>query len=933
MDKFSLVGNQEISAVEELYKNYLENPVSVEQSWRNFFEGFELARKSYQDSAVSAADETLMSKGSPKKMNIPEGSMWRLKNNLYSHEIRIQKEFRILNLINGYRQRGHLFTRTNPVRKRRTYAPTLDFKNFELEESDLATVFHAGKEIGIGNATLKDIISHLEATYCESVGAEFLYMRQPELIDWLKVRMEKSKNSEYFSPEQQRHIFYHLNIAVSFESFIHRKFVGAKRFSLEGTEALIPALDAIVMHGARLGIEEFVIGMAHRGRLNVLANILEKPYKNIFKEFYATEYEKGISLGDVKYHLGFENIITTDNGEKVKLSLIPNPSHLETVGALAEGMVHARIDHHYNGDFGKIVPISIHGDAAIAGQGIVYEVVQMALLPGYKTGGTLHIVVNNQVGFTTDYLEARSSTYCTDIAKVTRSPVFHVNGDDVEALIFTVKLALEFRQHFHSDVFIDILSYRKYGHNEGDEPRFTQPLLYKIIAEHPNPRDIYAKKLIDTGIMTQAEVEQEIALFDAQLEENYGESMLIDKLNIKNFLVDEYKFYRFPDPCELYQVPTAISETELLKLADKINTLPADKKFFSKIVKLMDERRQLIANNKIDWALGESLAYASLLNEGISVRLSGQDAQRGTFSHRHSALVLEDTGEKYFPLQNISPNQASIAVLNSPLNEYGVMGFEYGYSMAYPQGLTIWEAQFGDFANVAQVIFDQYISSAGEKWGIMNGLVLFLPHGYEGQGPEHSSARIERYLSLCSNYNLHVAVPTTPANLFHLLRRQVIGDVRIPLIVFTPKSLLRHPKVISSLDKLTKGGFEKLIRDDEVKQGKAEVVVFTSGKIYFELLERREKLDKMNVAIHRVEQISPFPVEEVRDIIFNNSQAKRFIWVQDEPANMGVWPYLFRKYPELNLELVSRPESASPAAGLLEKHKRRLERILESVFN
>ena len=904
MDKFSLVGNQEISAVEEMYRSYLENPGSIEQSWRNFFEGFELARKSYHNSEVSEADEN-----------------------------RIQKEFRILNLINGYRQRGHLFTRTNPVRKRRTYSPTLDYRNFGLDESDLDIVFHAGKEIGIGNATLRQIIAYMEATYCESIGAEFLYMRQPELMDWLKVRMESSKNREFFTPDQQKHIFYHLNIAVGFESFIHRKFVGAKRFSLEGTEALIPALDAIIVHGAKLGLEEFVIGMAHRGRLNVLANVLEKPYKNIFKEFYATEYEEGISLGDVKYHLGFENIVTTDDGETVKLSLIPNPSHLETVGALAEGMVRARIDHHYNGDFGKIAPIIIHGDAAIAGQGIVYEVVQMALLPGYKTGGTLHLVVNNQVGFTTDYLEARSSTYCTDVAKVTRSPVFHVNGDDVEALIFTVKLALEFRQHFQSDVFIDILSYRKYGHNEGDEPRFTQPLLYKIIAGHPNPRDIYAHKLIEAGVMTQTEVDQEISKFDSQLEENFEASKSIDKLNIKNFLVNEYKPYRFPEPSEQYQIPTAISKTKLMNLAEKINQLPAEKKFFSKIVKLMEDRGQMISSNKIDWALGELLAYASLLNEGIPVRLSGQDAQRGTFSHRHSALVLEDSGEKYFPLQNISEEQASFSVLNSPLNEYGVMGFEYGYSMAYPKGLTIWEGQFGDFANVAQVIYDQYICSAGEKWGLMNGLVLLLPHGYEGQGPEHSSARIERYLSLCSNYNLHVAVPTTPANLFHLLRRQVIGDVRIPLIIFTPKSLLRHPKVVSSLDQLTKGGFEKLIMDSEVKSGKAEVVVFTSGKIYFELIERREKLDKMNVAIHRVEQISPFPAEEVREIIYSNQQSKRFLWVQDEPANMGVWPYLFRKYPELGLELVSRPESASPAAGLVEKHKRRLERILDSVFN
>ncbi|MCE1199671.1 MAG: 2-oxoglutarate dehydrogenase E1 component [Marinilabiliales bacterium] len=904
MDKFSQVGNQEIGAVEELYQTYLSNPDQLGPGWRHFFEGYEFSRKAYGEVSLASSDE-----------------------------VRIQKEFKILNLINGYRQRGHLFTRTNPVRKRRTYTPTLDYRNFGLGEEDLDQTFHAGNEIGIGSATLAEIIRHLEATYCESIGVEYLYLRQPELIDWLKFRMEKSKNSEEFSPEQQKHIFYHLNIAVSFESFIHRKFVGAKRFSLEGTEALIPALDAMIVHGASLGVEEFVIGMAHRGRLNVLANILEKPYSSIFKEFYATDYEEGISLGDVKYHLGYENTITTDHGERVKLNLIPNPSHLETVGSLTEGMARAKIDHQYHDDDTKIIPVIIHGDSAIAGQGIVYEIVQMSLLPGYKTGGTLHLVVNNQVGFTTDYLEARSSTYCTDVAKVTRCPVFHVNGDDVEALIFTTRMAVEFRQHFHSDVFIDILSYRKYGHNEGDEPRFTQPLLYKIIAQHPNPRDIYAQQLVSSGIMTQGDVETEIKHFDQLLEDNFEQSKLIDKLNIKNFLVSAYENYRFPDPCEKYHVPTSLSEAKLNELAVKINYLPPEKKFFSKIIKLTDERKQMILSGKVDWALAELLAYSSLLDLGIPVRLSGQDAQRGTFSHRHSALVLEDSGEKYFPLNHLSENQAKFNVYNSPLNEYGVMGFEYGYSMTYPKGLTIWEAQFGDFANVAQVIFDQYICSAGEKWGMMNGLVLLLPHGYEGQGPEHSSARIERYLSLCSNYNMHIAVPTTPAGIFHLLRRQAIGNVRIPLVIFTPKSLLRHPKVVSSLQELTSGSFENLILDKQVKSSEAKTIVFTYGKIYYELIERREKLENREVAIHRVEQIYPFPSEEIRDIIYNNNKTNRFLWVQDEPANMGVWPYISRKFPDLHLEVVSRPESASPAAGLVEKHKKRLERILEAVFN
>ena len=904
MDKFSQVGNHEIGAIEELYTNYLNNPQDLDESWRNFFEGFELARKSYDSKSKELVDKS-----------------------------QLEKEFCILNLINGYRQRGHLFTRTNPVRRRRQYTPTLDYRNFGLEENDLKGVFEAGKEIGIGPASLSDIIAHLEQTYCESIGVEYLYMRQPEVIDWLKRRMESSRNSEKLRNEDQREIFKHLKEAAGFENFIHKKFVGAKRFSLEGTEGLIPALNAIIEHGVTLGLEEYVIGISHRGRLNVLANIMEKPYENIFKEFYATEYEDGIVLGDVKYHLGFDKVVTTKNGSKVKLSLLPNPSHLETVAPLAEGMVRAKIDFIHNSNFDKIAPIVIHGDAAIAGQGVVYEVVQMSLLSGYKTGGTIHIVVNNQIGFTTDYLDARSSTYCTDVAKITRSPVFHVNGDDAEAIIFTVKLALEFRQHFHCDVFIDILSYRKYGHNEGDEPRFTQPFLYKAIAQHPNPRDVYANKLIASGVMTQKEILEDIEAFNQHLEEKYEISKSIEKVKIRSFLVEEYKSYRFPEPAEQNFTPTGVSENKLKELAIQINTLPDETNFFGKIVKLLSDRRQLIEDNKVDWALAEQLAFATLLSEGIPVRLSGQDCERGTFSHRHAAIVMEEGNEKYYPLKNIAPDQAKFSVFNSPLNEYGVMGFEYGYSLFYPKGLTIWEAQFGDFSNVAQVIIDQYISSAGEKWGLMNGLVLFLPHGYEGQGSEHSSGRVERMLSLCTNYNMQVMMPTTPANMFHLLRRQVLGNIRIPMIVFTPKSLLRHPLVISPVSHLTSHEFMEIIGDEKVLPGKAEVLVFTSGKIYYELLERREKLERKNFAIIRIEQLYPFPAEEIRSIIFHNPNAKRVLWVQDEPGNMGVWPYIARKYPDLQLELISRAESASPATGLLEKHKRSLERILNTVFN
>ena len=904
MDRFSAVGNQEIGAIEEYYQTYLMHPENVTESWRNFFEGFELARKSYDGKTPGLIDT-----------------------------VKILKEFNILNLINGYRQRGHLFTRTNPVRRRRQYSPTLEVRNFGLDESDLNSVFQAGIEIGIGPATLREIVAHLEQTYCESIGVEYLYMRQPELVEWLKLRMESVRNHQELSPDERKHIFYHLNIATGFENFIHRKFVGQKSFSLEGTECLIPALDAIIEHGVQIGIEEYVIGISHRGRLNVLANILKKPYESIFNEFYGTEYEEGIVLGDVKYHLGYNNEVITDNGSKVKLSLLPNPSHLETVTPLVEGMVRSKIDHNYSGDFNKIASVIIHGDAAIAGQGIVYEVIQMSLLAGYKTGGTIHIVINNQVGFTTDYLDARSSTYCTDVAKITRSPVFHVNSDDAEAIIFTVKLALEFRQRFHSDVFIDILSYRKYGHSEGDEPRFTQPLLYKTIAQHPNPRDIYAKKLIESGLMTQEEIEYEIEAFYKTLEGKYEESTKIRKVKIKNFLVEEYKRYRLPKPHEADKTLTAVSALRLKELARQLNTLPRDKKFFDKIIKVLDNRKQLITENKVDWALAEQLAFGTLLSEGIPIRFSGQDSQRGTFSHRHAAIVIEDTDEKYFPLKNISPDQAPFVIYNSPLNEYGVLGFEYGYAMAFPKGLTIWEAQFGDFSNVAQVIIDQYISSAGEKWGLMNGLVLFLPHGYEGQGPEHSSARIERMLSLCANNNLQIIIPTTPANFFHLLRRHALQKIRIPMVVFTPKSLLRNPVVISPIEHFSSQSFMEVIADEKVLQGAANIIVFTSGKIYYDLFERCEKLERNDVALIRIEQLYPFPSETIRKIIFNNQKVKRVLWVQDEPENMGAWPYISTKFPDLEFELISRRESASPAAGLSEKHKKSLERILNEVFS
>ncbi len=903
MDKFSQVGNQEIAVIEELYASYLADSESLDISWANFFAGFEFARKNFAAGKSTVYDQ------------------------------KIDKEFGILNLIHGYRQRGHLFTKTNPVRSRRKYSPTLDPENFGLQRSDLDTVFQAGNNIGIGPATLRAIIEHLEATYCQSIGVEYVFMRDPELIEWLKVKMESTRNSQVFTPEMQKHVYYHLKLAVGFESFIHKKFVGQKRFSLEGGEVLIPALDAVIGHGAELGISEFVIGMAHRGRLNVLSNILDKPYEHIFKEFVGKEYEQDIAIGDVKYHLGYEDEIDTDSGKKVRVSLMPNPSHLETVSPLVQGMVRSRIDTHYGGDYDKVAPIVIHGDAAIATQGVVYEVIQMSQLAGYKTGGTIHLVINNQVGFTTNYLDARSSTYCTDVAKVTRSPVFHVNGDDVEAIIFTVKLAMEFRQKFHADVFIDILCYRKYGHNEGDEPRFTQPLLYKAIEKHPNPRDIYADKLIALGTFAESEGSELNHEFDLFLEEKYKVSEKIEKVKVRRFLRGEYTDYENPTKTSIHQaIGTGIKKSELIRIAERINKLPTDKKFFKKIDRIVEDRRMMILDNRLDWAMAELLAYGTLLEEGHSVRLSGQDSERGTFAHRHASFVVEETDEKYFPLKNISDKQADFNVFNSLLSEYGVLGFEYGYALTNPKGLTIWEAQFGDFANVAQVIIDQYITSAYEKWGMMNGLVLYLPHGYEGQGPEHSSGRIERFLNQTANNNIQVVVPTTPANMFHLIRRQLHWNIRIPLIIFTPKSLLRHPMVTSTLEELAEGSFYEIIEDIVHKPEDIQKLVFTYGKLYYDLHKRQVEEGITNLTIVRVEQLFPLNTDLIRSVISKYTRLEKILWVQDEPSNMGAWQHIQRFLPDVSFELISRPASASPAGGLMHQHNTRLKKILDTVF-
>ncbi len=885
---------------ENLYRQYKEDPLSVDESWRKFFEGFELGVQS----SDSKPDEHL------------------------------RKEFLVLELIQAYRTRGHLFTKTNPVRQRRKYTPTLDIENFGLSQEDLDTIFHAGETIGIGPARLKDIIAHLDETYCRSLGAEYMFIRVPERVRWLQERMESSKNQPQLTLDEKKQILHKLNQAVVFEMFLHKRYLGQKRFSLQGNETLIPGLDFLIDSGAELGVSEFLIGMPHRGRLNVLANILNKTYEEIFAEFEDYISPEGVFAGDVKYHLGYTSRLKTHHNKEVLVGLAPNPSHLEAIDPVIEGMARAKIDHQYQGDVNKVVPILIHGDAAIAGQGVVYEVIQMSLLNGYSTGGTIHIVINNQLGFTTNYLEGRSSTYCTDVAKVTLSPVFHVNADDAEAVVHAVRLAMAYRQTFHTDVFIDLLGYRKFGHNEGDEPRFTQPKLYKIIEKHPDPREIYYHKLLE-----RSEIERGLA---EKMEKEF-QDLLFEKLN----WVREKKV-TLPDAgaeeaCEqkkrqkdqdFFPLPrTAVSKKALNEVAQNIFTIPADFEPFSKIKKIYEERlRRFNEGKAIDWAMAEALSFGTLLKEGVPVRLSGQDSKRGTFAHRHAELLSEVDETPYVPLQHVDKNQAPFFVYNSPLSEYGVMGFEYGYACALPEGLTIWEAQYGDFTNGAQIVIDEFLTGAEKKWQRSNGLVLFLPHGYEGHGPDHSSARIERFLMLAAENNMRLANCTTPANFFHLLRSQVKFPFRAPLVVFTPKSLLRHPECVSSVDEFVKGKFQPVIGDSEILLTKVRRVLLCSGKFYYDLKGFREQQKIEDVAIVRIEQLYPFPHQALKAELKKFKNVESIWWVQEEPENAGALWYIERTLKELDLHFVSRPASAVPAIGSHQKHLQEQKELLTTIF-
>ena len=908
MDKFSFLNGAHTGFIADLYDQYLGNPDAVEPSWRSFFQGYDLANEDY-----SLSEEEVSTK-------IPQ---------------EVTKEFLVVDLINGYRTRGHLFTETNPVRERRQYQPTLEISNFGLTENDLHKEFSAGDVLGLGRVKLSVIINHLKSIYCDSIGVEYMYMRNPEKLKWWQTRLNENDNHPNYSVDSKKYILSKLNQAVTFESFLQTKYVGQKRFSLEGGEALIPGISVLLREASEtFGVQECVLGMAHRGRLNALVNIFKKPIRDLFSEFEGKDFEDDDIDGDVKYHLGLTLSKTFRDGNKIKMNLVPNPSHLETVAAVAEGITRAKIDRKYNGDASKILPIIIHGDAAIAGQGIAYEIVQMAKLNGYKTGGTIHIVVNNQVGFTTNYLDARSSTYCTDVGKVTLSPVLHVNADDTEAVCHAMQMALEFRMKFESDIFIDLLGYRKYGHNEGDEPRFTQPKLYKAIAKHQNVKDIYAARLLQEGSIDKDYVSKITSEFKAMLEKEFDLSKKDKTSKVNEFMPSTWEaFDREHLPSMLEFVDTTYKATQLKEIAKIISTVPEGVKFLKKVERILQGRAKMVfETDKLDWGMAENLAYGSLMEEGFDVRISGQDVERGTFSHRHAVLRDEITEERINLLNTNPANKGKMFVYNSLLSEYGVLGFDYGYAMGNPNTLTIWEAQFGDFSNGAQIMFDQYISAAEDKWKLQNGIVILLPHGYEGQGSEHSSARIERYLQLCAIDNMTLANCTTPANLYHLLRRQMKRDYRKPLIIFTPKSLLRHPKVMSSVEDLATGEFQEVI-DDTLNPKNVKKLVFCMGKFYYDLLEEREILEREDVALVRIEQLFPLHLEKIQKVIDRYPNVENYVWAQEEPRNMGAWSFMLERFDLVKLNVCSRKYYAVPAAGSSTRFKKRHKAVIDSVFN
>jgi len=949
MDAYTYVANADAAAIETLYQAYQQNPESVDFGWRKFFEGFDFSQQFPEGAPVVGGNGNGSQTAAPARAGQPSpgpqpddygvlntSASTNNAGSFATGETAGDKETAVRNLIHAFRSRGHLRAKTNPVRERKDRQARLDLADFGLGEADLDTAFRNGEALGLGpQAKLRDIVAALEKIYTGSIGFEYMYIRDPQVLDWFRAKVEK--DSLAFNPgvEYKKRILKKLNEAVVFENFLHTKFLGQKRFSLEGGETAIPALDAIIGKGAELGVQEVMIGMAHRGRLNVLANIMGKTYEQIFSEFEGTAVpDLTMGDGDVKYHMGYSSEVEAAGGQKVNLKLAPNPSHLEAVNPVVEGFVRAKIEHQYADDYHKILPILIHGDAALAGQGIGYEVTQMSQLEGYKTGGTVHFVINNQVGFTTDFEDARSSIYSTDVAKIIDAPVLHVNGDDPEAVVFAVQLATEYRQQFHADIFIDMVCYRRHGHNESDEPKFTQPTLYNVISKHPNPREVYNAMLVKRG-----DVDAELA---SQMDKDFRDTLQarLDMVKQKplpynyQVLENEWRSLRRSKNEDFEQSPeTGISEETVERVAKALTTIPDGFKPIKQIDNLLKERRKMFYETRtLNWAAGELLAYGSLLTEKHIVRVSGQDVQRGTFSHRHAVLHDVETSAPYNSLNHIEGEHEKLSIFNSLLSEYAVLGFEFGYGMANPTALVVWEAQFGDFANGAQTMIDQFIVSSESKWQRMNGLVMLLPHGYEGQGPEHSNARPERFLQLAAENNIVVANITTPANFFHALRRQLTWNFRKPLVVMSPKSMLRHPLCVSPVEDFTSGSFREVLGDGFAEDKKVKRVLLCSGKVYYDLLDEQQQSGRKDVAIIRLEQLHPFPKKQLDTELAKYPKAKVY-WVQEEPENMGYWNYLLRFMRRELEDVISRKPSASPATGYNKIHVKEQKELVARAFD
>ena len=920
MKDFSYITNSHPAFIEETYKAFVQDPSAADPDLKKFFEGFDFAVSNGHAGAVAA---TTTSTSEVTSNTSVSGIDWL-------------KEINVYRLILGYRNRGHLLSTTNPIRPRKDRQANLDLSYFGLSDADLSQTFQAGKFVGLGATSLKNILTHLQTCYTSSVGAEFKYISNKEKVSFLIAEMETNFKAPIHL-EKKKHILEKLNQGVIFEKFLHTKYIGQKRFSLEGGESTIAALDAIINTAASNDVQEVVIGMAHRGRLNVLANIMGKTYEQIFSEFEGTAIiDQTMGSGDVKYHMGYGSEITTPGGKKIHLKLAPNPSHLEAVDPVVLGFARAKADVLDQSAFDKYLPILIHGDASVAGQGIVYEVLQMSNLHGYHTGGTIHFVINNQIGFTTDFDDARSADYCTSVAAMVQAPVLHVNGDDAEAVVKCAEIATRYRQKFNSDIFIDMVCYRRHGHNEGDDPKYTQPQLYALIDKHQNPRETYTQFLIQNGEPeAQALAKDMEKKFWADLQERLDEvkqhplpyKYQAPELAWQNMgKATEQDFQSSPK--------TAVSQETFNVLFERLMQFPQDFKPLKKVEKLLQEKIKLMeAEQKVDWATAELMAYGSLLIEGNIVRMSGQDVQRGTFSHRHAVIRDEQTNKGHNRLNHFTEGQEKFRIYNSLLSEYGVLGFEYGYAMANPNALVIWEAQFGDFCNGAQTMIDQFIVAGEQKWQRQNGLVMLLPHGYEGQGPEHSSARLERFLQMAAELNIVVTNITSAANLFHALRRQLTWNFRKPMIVFSPKANLRNPGTYSKVEDFLQGGFKEVL-DDEFVQDAAAVkkVLFCSGKIYFELAEKQAKENRQDIAVVRLEQIYPLAQDQLNALHKKYSKATWF-WVQEEPQNMGAASFLKMNLHTINFGVISRSASASTATGYAKVHAAEQLEVIETAFN